>query len=946
MYWCDKLKGTIEVFSLNTKKRAIIQHYAGDHKLIAIKLVPSLGEMFVTLQSGDHTHIDRQSMKGDLIDGNHHHVIETGLSKAGNFNLAVDEQTMKLYWSDSARRVIEYSNFDGTMRKKFAVDSRNPFTLAILGDDLYWSSERSRSWQYKKKDFSGPLKRFQIDLPEDRINKSNFINIVSGSPRKMSKNPCLFNNGGCSDICISDGPVKHVCKCAVGNSFLDNTKKICVRHQVCDFKCTSGECLEASKVCDGIANCQDGSDEAANCTKVCHIDEFKCSDGQCIAAHLKCDGNHNCKDKSDEDDCKIHCNENQLKCPKVEKCVDVSKFCNLISDCPDNYDESEEICKKPCPHDFFKCASGQCIPKEFVCNLRNDCMDGSDENECLNLSHTCKAPLKACRNGFCISESMFCDDHEDCEDGFDELNCGLAPNITCDIDEFQCKSNKSICISITHKCDGIRDCPSGEDEKECPSCPSHLFECNNGECISESQKCDTVFDCTDHSDEMNCDKSSSMRTAITEVCLEYRCGDGTCLNFTKVCDKSKDCDDDEGEKCSTVCTETPCNQICHPTPKGSVCACWEGFKLKSLGDHQCEDINECSRNPCSQICINTNSSFECSCYDGFISMSDKTVCQVRGDHPKLLFSSDDEIRELTEHNLKVAMKGNDSIVDFAVDVHRKKIFFVYENMEGLFSFDMNSQEIAVMEKVPPPKRILYDWVTENVYIFSREGYRNYELHVCNMDKKSCVMINKFGFNERISMAEIDPIKRWLFYAVDSSIFFTRVPPKIFKMRLDGSETIQLREEPDISALTIDIDSQRVFYTSSQSLQSFDYEGKNKATYLVQSKMLKIPTAISVFSSHAYFVDRLTSQLISCKLYADKMCEKVPRLNIGNSAKLMMTHQVKQRKAANACKDNLCDEICLITDIDKKCLCTKNGTTAVCEEKVTFEIFLAQLKLII
>lgn len=933
MYWCDKLKGTIEVYSLNTKKRAIVQHYAGDHKLVAIKMVPSQGEMFIALQSGDHSHIDRQSMNGDLTNSSHYHVIETGLSKVGNFHLAVDEETKKLYWSDSGRRVIEYSNFDGTMRKIFAsIESRAPFTLAILGNDLYWSSERSHSWQFKRKDSVGPLKRFQIDLPEDRNDKSNFINIVSGAPRIMSKNNCLFENGGCSDICMSDGPENHVCKCAVGNSFLDKAKKTCIPHKVCDFHCASGECVEASKVCDNTADCLDGSDEALNCTKVCRINEFKCYNGQCIAAHLKCDGNHNCNDESDENDCKFQCDENQLKCPTAEKCVNVTKFCDLISDCPDEYDESEEICKRPCPLNFFKCVSGQCIPQEFECNLRNDCVDGSDEHEkCLR--HICEPPMKACRNGFCLSDSMFCDGHQDCEDGYDELNCDLAPTITCDIDEYQCKSNKSLCIDVNHKCDGIKDCPSGEDEKECPSCPAHLFECNNGDCIPEVQRCDRVFDCMDHSDEMNCDKNTPF-SIIPEVCSAYRCADGKCLDYSKVCNNINDCDDDEGGKCTTACTETPCNQLCLPTPKGSVCACSEGFKLKSLGDHLCEDINECNRNPCAQICKNTNGSFECLCYDGYISVSDKTVCQVRGDHPKLFFTWNDEIRELTEQRLKTALRGNESIVDFAVDVRREKIIFMYENIKGIFTYNMKSEEIDVMENVPPPKKIVYDWVTENIYVFSRDGYRNFELYVCKMGKKSCVLLKRFGFNEKISVADIDPINRWLFYVVDSSIFFSRIPPKIVKTRLDGSETLIIREESDISALTIDIDSQRVFYVASQSsLQSLDYEGKNKATFLDQSKMLKIPTAISVFASHAYFIDRLSSQLISCKLYDDKVCEKIPGLNIGNAVKLIMTHQVKQREVQNACKEHLCDEICAITDTGKKCLCNKNGSTTPCEEKV-------------
>lgn len=412
--------------------------------------------MFVVLQSQDHSHIDRQSMQGDLIEDSHHHVIETDLSRIGNFHLAVDEQLKKLYWSDSTRRVIEYSNFDGTSRKMVAfTQPRAPYTIALIGDELIWTSEKSRSLQSRKKDLDGPMKKFQIDMPDSASSKSS-VNIISGSPLQASENPCLRDNGGCSDICISNGPRDRVCKCAIGYIFGDKAKRTCVPQTICDFKCGSGECIKASQVCNGKAECADKSDE--DCKHIaCRVDQFKCEDGPCIEGHLRCDGNFNCDDKSDEKNCKFTCAENQIKCKSVDQCFNSTQICDLKKDCPDGFDEEEETCKIPCPINNFKCASGQCIPKEFECDKKIDCVDGSDEHDkCLS---KCSAPLKSCKDVFfCIDEKYFCDGHFDCPDKSDEENCGEVQK-SCEFDEYQCKSDDKKCLPISKMCDGKSDCP-------------------------------------------------------------------------------------------------------------------------------------------------------------------------------------------------------------------------------------------------------------------------------------------------------------------------------------------------------------------------------------------------------------------------------------------------------------------------------------------------------
>lgn len=72
-----------------------------------------------------------------------------------------------------------------------------------------------------------------------------------------------------------------------------------------ETECADGYgCVKTSQMCDGQAQCADGSDER-NCTqnRGCMPGDWTCRNKLCIPIELRCNGRNDCVDDSDEEAC-------------------------------------------------------------------------------------------------------------------------------------------------------------------------------------------------------------------------------------------------------------------------------------------------------------------------------------------------------------------------------------------------------------------------------------------------------------------------------------------------------------------------------------------------------------------------------------------------------------------------------------------------------------------
>ncbi|XP_057651520.1 basement membrane-specific heparan sulfate proteoglycan core protein-like isoform X5 [Diorhabda carinulata] len=301
--------------------------------------------------------------------------------------------------------------------------------------------------------------------------------------------------------------------------------------------------------------------------------------------------------------------DDSVRCSDGSRVICADQVCDGIEDCDNGADE-DNCGSAECRQGEFKCDVYRCIPISQHCDGKADCTDGTDEHNC---QKECNDQEFACDDQ-CLSLDRRCDGIRDCMDNTDETNC---PEQQCLPPYFYC-GRGDICIPDYLVCDGRSDCKNNADESNCTSagdrCRADQFRCGNGQCIPKSLVCDRKYNCEDLSDERNC------------PCLkdDFRCENGFCIPHAQRCDGIHQCQDRSDE---VGCNETHCEPHQFRCNDGS---CIDQIFRCNL-KHECPDgSDEIGCNQCLR------DQFRCS--DGTCLNFDK-ICDTVSD---CLHSEDEE----------------------------------------------------------------------------------------------------------------------------------------------------------------------------------------------------------------------------------------------------------------------------------------------------------------
>lgn len=122
------------------------------------------------------------------------------------------------------------------MHHTFLPGIMSPMSIAVLGENIFWTSEKTMRLYYTSKNSLSGTKKLILSQ-ESGYETPDEVLLLTLTPLRTSQHPCQTENGRCSHICVATGKAKHECLCPLGMTF-KNTKQnnTCVNNENCEFR--------------------------------------------------------------------------------------------------------------------------------------------------------------------------------------------------------------------------------------------------------------------------------------------------------------------------------------------------------------------------------------------------------------------------------------------------------------------------------------------------------------------------------------------------------------------------------------------------------------------------------------------------------------------------------------------------------------------------------------
>ncbi|XP_055918086.1 low-density lipoprotein receptor-related protein 1 isoform X3 [Eupeodes corollae] len=207
LYWIDSNLDQIEVALLNGSFRRTL--VAGDMESPrALALDPREGLLFWTDWDDNFPRIERCSMAGEF----RRTITQTNqVISAWPNGLTLDYTQKRVYWVDAKADAIYTTKYDGSDHHLVVRDKEilsHPFAISVFENYVYWTDWRTTSVIRANK-WNGS----DIQVIQRTLSQPFGIQVLHSSRQPQDENPCGFNNGGCSHLCLLSVKKTYKCEC-------------------------------------------------------------------------------------------------------------------------------------------------------------------------------------------------------------------------------------------------------------------------------------------------------------------------------------------------------------------------------------------------------------------------------------------------------------------------------------------------------------------------------------------------------------------------------------------------------------------------------------------------------------------------------------------------------------------------------------------------------------
>lgn len=291
----------------------------------------------------------------------------------------------------------------------------------------------------------------------------------------------------------------------------------------------------------------------------------------------------------------------------------------------------------------------------------------------------------------------------------------------------------------------------------------------------------------------------------------------------------------------------------------------------------------------------------------------------------LIFTTENRIRMLSQKDNSLRVIYSDEtprISGLDVSAATGYVFFSIQDSGTIHKIHINNKMKYYIPAVGQPELISLDWITSNVYFVNTYGDER-TIDLCHFDTAKCAKIKDVGFRDHVTALSVDPVNKYLFYAVTQWWVFNSPHYSLYRCNLDGTKAHELIKTSKgfITGMTYDSNKQVLYFVEHHEgeIHSINYDGTDLNVIIYN---LTSPRGLNLFEDELFF---LTSkqQMGKCKLYGETRYCDTFKLQSYTNQLFVISQESRQPKGDNICSKHNCSHVCVPSDVEVRCLC-ENG----------------------